>query len=89
MEYVNKSGEAARRGIAYTGKLDDDGLPALAWYGATVDTLTSRAIIEAMLEAIGYADLDKTEQSMLLGVMTRDMKDFQKRAVRRIVRGHR
>ena len=45
MEYVNKSGVAALRGLAYTGRLDEDGLPGLTWYGATVDALTMRNLI--------------------------------------------
>jgi hypothetical protein len=88
-EYIDKSGETALRGIHRTGKLDDDGLPAFAWYGAKVDTLTAKAIIVAMLDALDWRSLDKAEQSMLLSVMVRDMKPFQRNAVRRIVRGYR
>jgi hypothetical protein len=89
MEYVNKSGVAALRGIHRTGRLDDSGLPELAWYGATVDGLTAGSIIGAMLDAIGYSELDPAEQAAILGIVTDGTKPFQRAAIRRIVRGHR
>ena len=90
-EYVNKSGVAALKGIAYTGRLDDDGLPALAWYGADVDTLTSRNLINAVLDAIGYETLDRAEQRAIVTMIGDNVggKVFQRAAVRRIVRERR
>ncbi len=89
MDYVNKSGVAALRGIQRTGELDDDGLPELAWYGATVDTLTAGNIIGAMLEAIGYADLPKAEQAAVNTVLTERTRPFQRAAIRRIIKAYR
>ncbi len=89
MEYVNKSGVAALKGIHRTGNLDDDGLPELAWYGAKVDTLSADNIIGAMLDAIGYADLDPTEQAAINTVLTERTRPFQRAAIRRIIKAHR
>ncbi len=89
MDYVNKSGVAALKGIHRTGQLDDDGLPELAWYGAKVETLTASAIIGAMLDAIGYADLDPTEQAAINTVLTEGTRPFQRAAIRRIIKVHR
>ncbi len=89
MDYVNKSGVAALKGIHRTGRLDDDGLSELAWYGARVETLTAGSIIGAMLDAIGYGDLEKTEQAAINTVLTEGTKPFQRAAVRRIIRAHR
>lgn len=89
MTYVNKSGVAALRGIHRTGHLDDEGMPELAWYGAKVETLTAGSIIGAMLEAIGYAELERTEQAAINTVLTEGTRPFQRAAIRRIVRGHR
>ncbi len=89
MDYVNKSGVAALKGIHRTGRLDDDGLPDLAWYGAKVETLTAADIIEAVLREIGFEGLEKAEQAAILTVLTDGTKPFQRKAIRRIVRGHR
>ncbi len=88
-DYVNKSGVAALRGIHHTGQLDDDGLPELAWYGANVETLTAGAVIGAMLEAIGYAELAKAEQAAVNTVLTERTRPFQRAAIRRIIKAYR
>ncbi len=90
MEYVNKSGVAARRGVGYTGRLDEDGLPGLTWYGATVDALTVRNLIVAVLDAIGFRDLDKGEQTAIVEMICENVggKRFQRDTVRRIVRAY-
>jgi hypothetical protein len=91
MGYVNKSGTAALRGISRTGQLDDDGLPAMQWYGADVDTLTARNLIVAVLDAVGFDDLDKAEQAAIVEMICQNVggKTFQRNAVRRIVRERR
>lgn len=89
MEYVNKSGEAALRGIRLTGGLDDDGLPALSWYGAKVKTLTAALIIEKMLDALDFMALDGGQQSFIVSLMCDGAPTFQRHAIRRIVRRYR
>jgi len=90
-DYVNKSGVAAVRGTTYTGQLDNDGLPALSWYGASVDTLTSANLINAILDAIDFDTLDKAEQTAIIEQICQNVggKTFQRAAVRRIVRERR
>jgi hypothetical protein len=90
MQYVNKSGVAAVRGVSYTGRLDEDGLPAMAWYGADVAELRMANLIRAVLDAVGFRDLDKDEQDVIVAMMCENVggKAFQTRAVRRIVKGY-
>jgi len=84
-EYVNKGVETGLRGIAYTGRLDDEGLPEISWYGSTVDGITIRSIIGAMLYAMDWPTLGNDERAILIVSMGELVggKPFQKAAVRR------
>ncbi len=89
-KWENKSGTVALRGLHYTGRLDDDGLPEIGWYGALVESVTMAKIITGILDAVGYRDLDRTEQAAMTAIICdRYEKDFQRKAARRIVRGYR
>ncbi len=89
-EYENKSGTTALRGLAYTDQLDDEGLPAVTWYGASVETVTSANLITAILDAVGFRDLDKVEQGAITTMICENVggRVFQRKAVRRIVRSY-
>ncbi len=91
MEYVDKSGVAALKGIHRTGQLDDDGLPELAWYGAKVDSLTYAKLIGATLNALAFPELDRAERTAIVEMICEKAggKPFQRAAIRRIVRSHR
>ncbi len=89
-EYVNKGIQTGLRGIAYTGRLDDDGLPEIGWFGALVESVTMARIITGILDAIDFRDLDKAERGAITDIIVgRYERDFQKKAARRIVRGYR
>jgi hypothetical protein len=88
-EYENKSGTVALRGLHTTGRLDDDGLPEIGWYGALVESVTMAKLITLILDAVGYRDLDRTEQGVIMDIIVgRYERDFQRKAARRIVRGY-
>ena len=90
-DYVNKSGVAALRGIGRTGRLDDDGLPELSWYGVPVSQLTVARILETVLERIEFDTLEPEERGVILQVIYGDLggKAFQRDAIKRIVKGYR
>jgi hypothetical protein len=54
-----------------------------------VESVTMAKLIHAILDAVGFRDLDRTEQGVIMDIIVgRYERDFQRKAARRIVRGY-
>jgi hypothetical protein len=71
--------------------LDDEGLPVLVWHEHRVGTLTMRNLIVGILDAIDFRSLSREEQAVIVRLIGDRVggRDFQRRAVRSIVRAYR